>query len=289
MTGAPIGLLEYLDLSRDTDVSAKRDTAFTGALLAEQLGYRRVWFPEHHGIGSPSTNPMMIVPVVGSHTSRIRVGTAVTLLRMRDQHLHAEDLHTAAAFCGARLDIGIGRGGFGGRGASLLKHLFKDDAQLDRALPELVSALASGNALVAPLDVPYQLWLHGAGGGSWALAAELGANYCHGLFLNNDVDVCTRALDGYRAKAPLGTTAVAVALAANADRARALADARRQPMEVIAGTPEECATTLVNVLTLTGADEVVIAELSSRPEDHYDALRHLHALVAEATTQGERG
>jgi alkanesulfonate monooxygenase SsuD/methylene tetrahydromethanopterin reductase-like flavin-dependent oxidoreductase (luciferase family) len=275
MNTAPLGVLEYLDLSRGTPVADKHRTAFAGAMAAEAIGYRRIWVPEHHGPGSASTNPLPIVAVLGSHTTRARIGTAVSLLRLRDPALTAEDFVTAAAFCGPRLDVGIGRGA----SAEFLGGLAKDDQQLDRAIEELLDTLASGSALTGPLTEAYELWMHGAGGGSAATAADAGANYCHGLFLNSDLDACLRALEKYRSGGSSGRTAVAVAVAANSDPRQAFADAERQPYAVTTGTAADCAETISNVLHLTGVDEVILIETSSRPDDHLRALREIYDLV----------
>jgi alkanesulfonate monooxygenase SsuD/methylene tetrahydromethanopterin reductase-like flavin-dependent oxidoreductase (luciferase family) len=279
----PLGLIEYLDLAGVSDARYIQRTAFEAALLADDLGYRRVWVPEHHGVGSPSRSPLPTVAVIGSHTNGIRVGTAVILLRLRDLYLTAEDVFTVAGFCGDRLDIGLGRGTVGPN-STLLRRLLKDDDALDRDVRELVDILRDGCDLVEPLGVPYQTWLHGTSGRSAALAAELGTSYCHALFLKPDLDVCLSAMEAYREAAPSGTSAVALAVAANADPAKALADARRQPYAVTAGSPEDCAATVLNAMRMSGADEVVIAETSSDPEDHFQALREIYALVSEAVT-----
>ncbi|MEV0828981.1 LLM class flavin-dependent oxidoreductase [Nonomuraea rubra] len=279
----PLGLIEYLDLAGMAAARPIQRVAFEAALLADDLGYRRVWVPEHHGVGSPSRSPLHTVAVLGSHTSGIRVGTAVTLLRLRDLYLTAEDLFTVAGFCGDRLDVGLGRGTVGPN-SDLLRHLLKDDDALDGDVRELARILRDGCELVEPLGSPYELWLHGTSGRSAVMAAELGASYCHALFLKPDLDVCLRAMDDYRAGASPGTTAVALAVAANTDPARALADARRQPFAVTAGSPEDCAATVLNALRMSGADEVVIAETSSDPDDHFRALKEIHAIVSAATT-----
>lgn len=282
-TGIPLGLLEYLDLAPDPTrgVAARRRLAFRGAMLADRIGYRRVWIPEHHGVGSPSTNPLPVVAVLGSHTSRIRVGTAVSLVRIRDPYLTAEELATAGAFCGDRLDVGLGRGAVGGPGTEVWDYLRKDDAGTDHAITTIVSVLDSGCAWIDPLGSGYQRWMHGAGGRSAALASSLGFDYCHGLFLNPDEDTCLQALDSHRAT---GRTAVAIAVVANPDVATARSDAaaHRGVQVACAGTAEQCAETVLRLLATTGADEVVIAELSREAGDHLDALSAVFEQVAAA-------
>jgi len=282
--GPPLGLLEYLDLSADRSVTARQQLAFRSTLLADRLGYRRVWIPEHHGTGSPSTNPLPLVAVLGSHTRRIRVGTAVSLVRIRDPYLTAEDLATAGAFCGERLDVGLGRGAVGGPGTEVWDYLRKDDTATDRAISTIVSVLDAGCEWIDPLGTAYQRWMHGAGGRSAALAGSLGFGYCHGLFLNPDEDTCLRTLESYRAASPTGRTAVAIAMVANPDAATARSDAARQRglQVACAGTAERCADTVQRLLERTGVDEVVLAELSRDGGDHLRALTDVFEQVAMA-------
>ncbi|HEY2701331.1 MAG TPA: LLM class flavin-dependent oxidoreductase [Pseudonocardiaceae bacterium] len=279
----PLGLIEYLDVSRATETRQRQQTAFTSALLAEEIGYARLWIPEYHSLGAPSTNPIMLAGVLGARTTRIRLGTAVSLLRVRDPHLTAEDVVTAAGFCADRFDLGFGRGNVGGAAAKALGYLRKDDQQLEAAIDRVIAILNEGTEWIEPLRTGYEPWLHGAGSRSAVLAGKLGFSYCHALFLNPDIDVCERQFAEYRTLAPnTGTTAVALTLIANRDPSVAMLDAFGQPHLVnCAGTPADCARTVVNALRMTRADEVIIAELSSSPDDHSAALAEIFALVAE--------
>lgn len=287
----PLGLLEYLDLAPGRSAAAKRRLAFAGAVAADRLGYRRVWVPEHHGAGSASTNPVPLVAVLGSHTTRARVGTAVSLTRIRDPHLTAEDFVTAGAFCGDRLDVGLGRGAVGGPGAAVWAHLHADDAATDRAISTLVAVLDDGAPGIDPLGAPYQRWLHGAGYRSAELAAALGFDYCHALFLNPDRDGCLRTLAAHRAARPAGRTAVAVVVAANPDPATARADAARQTGVHVAraGTAEACAAAVRELLAHDEVDEVVLAEVSRDPATHLAALAAVLAGVADGRVDGAAG
>ncbi|MGI5128864.1 LLM class flavin-dependent oxidoreductase [Pseudonocardia sp. CA-107938] len=282
----PLGLIEFLDTSAGT-VGRTRDRqhrALAGAVLADRIGYRRVWIPEHHGIGSASTNPVPLVAVVGSHTRHIRVGTAVSLVRVRHPHLTAEDLVTCGLFCGDRLDVGLGRGDVAGDAATALAGLHKDDAATRQAVTTVMALLDHGCSWIEPLDTPFQRWMHGARATSAQQAGEAGFDYCHGLFLNPDEDVCRAALTAHRHAHPAGRRAAAIAVVANDDRRRAGADAAVQGGVHIswAGTAAECAAAVVALLQGTDADEVVIAELSRDAADHAAALTAIAGHVAAA-------
>jgi alkanesulfonate monooxygenase SsuD/methylene tetrahydromethanopterin reductase-like flavin-dependent oxidoreductase (luciferase family) len=272
----PLGLIEFLDTSNVPAgrTRARQHRALAGALLADRIGYQRVWIPEHHAVGSASTNPLPLVAVLGSHTSRIRVGTAVSLVRIRDPHLTAEDLVTCGLFCGDRLDVGLGRGDVSGAARIALEGARADDAGTLQNARTIMSLLDDGCSWIDALGTPYQRWMHGAGITSAQQAGALGFDYCHGLFLNPDLDMCRTALDTHQHAFPGGRRAVAIVVVANADPVRAQADGAAQGFVnvTVAGTAPDCAAEIVGLMQATGVGEVVIAELSQDIADHRTAL-----------------
>lgn len=279
----PLGLIEFLDTSiaPPNGTRTRQHRALAGALLADRLGYRRVWVPEHHAVGSASTNPLPLVAVLGSHTSRIRVGTAVSLVRIRDPHLTAEDLVTCGLFCGDRLDVGLGRGDVAGAARTALAAVRADDAGTLRNARTIMSLLDDGCSWIDAIGTPYQRWMHGAGITSAQQAGALGFDYCHGMFLNPDIDMCRTALDTHRSAFRSGRRAVAIVVVANADPLQARADGAAQGHVNVtyAGTAPDCAAAIVALMQSTGVGEVVIAELSRSISDHRAAL----ADIAEHT------
>jgi len=81
------------------------------AVEAERLGYDRAWFAEHHfsryGI-DPALH--LVIANVAARTSRIRLGTAVTVLPFIPPIRAAEELATLDILSGGRIDWGVGRG-----------------------------------------------------------------------------------------------------------------------------------------------------------------------------------
>lgn len=284
----PVGLLEYLNVRPGRTSAEKQETAFHGALLAEQVGYHRVWIPEHHGAGSPSASPILVAAVIGSHTTHIRVGTAVSLLRVRDPYLTLVDFHQAAQICGGRLDIGLGRGDVGGPPARLVAHLRKSDEQVASAFEDFPGLIAEYGEVVEPLPGGCQVWLHGSGIKSAELAVKLGFNYCHALFLNPDVDVCARALRHHREGIPDARTAVALTVAVNpGNEARTQEDDRIGLRISCAGSADDCARMARRAVALTGADELVVAEMSGDRARHLLAVEQLHAALRRQMTHRE--
>ena len=81
------------------------------AQYAEELGFDSVWLAEHHfcryGI-VPNAIPMAMY--VAARTSKIRIGTGVSVLTFHNPIFLAEETALLDALSGGRLDFGVGRG-----------------------------------------------------------------------------------------------------------------------------------------------------------------------------------
>ena len=80
--------------------------------LGDRLGFDAVWLGELHfgRRSSISASPLMILAAAAQRTSRIRLGTAVTLLPLHNPIKIAEEAATADVLSGGRLELGVGRG-----------------------------------------------------------------------------------------------------------------------------------------------------------------------------------
>ncbi|MHA7210031.1 MsnO8 family LLM class oxidoreductase [Arthrobacter sp. MDT1-65] len=80
------------------------------ARRAEELGYRRFWVAEHHGVpGIAGSAPAVLAAAVLSGTTTMRVGTGGIMLPNHQPLVVAEQAATLAALSGGRFDLGIGR------------------------------------------------------------------------------------------------------------------------------------------------------------------------------------
>ncbi|MGE2716432.1 LLM class flavin-dependent oxidoreductase [Mycolicibacterium litorale] len=82
-------------------------------MLADELGYDRVWFGEHH-FDTDGTdaipNPLLLATDLAARTSNIRLGLAAVSLTLWHPVRVAEDLALLDHFSEGRLDIAFGRG-----------------------------------------------------------------------------------------------------------------------------------------------------------------------------------
>lgn len=85
------------------------------AVLAEEMGFDRIWAVEHHSLKwyAHMSAPEVFLSYVAARTSRIRIGHGVVCMPFRFNHPArvAERAAMLDLLSGGRLDLGAGRGG----------------------------------------------------------------------------------------------------------------------------------------------------------------------------------
>ena len=169
------------------------------ARACDPLGYHRYWVAEHHNspqFAGPS--PEILVASIASATTRMRVGSGGVMLSHYSPYKVAEVFNMLAALFPDRIDLGIGRAPGGDMLAS--SAMAWPGPPLDPgqypAQAATLKGLLEGNlpadhpwsALhISPtIDTPPQLWMLGSGGGSAALAGQLGMNLALARFISPD-------------------------------------------------------------------------------------------------------
>jgi len=80
------------------------------ARRAEALGYRRVWYAEHHNMASiASSATAVLIAHVAAHIERIRLGSGGIMLPNHSPLTIAEQFGTLEALHPGRIDLGLGR------------------------------------------------------------------------------------------------------------------------------------------------------------------------------------
>src|SRR5215831_15523058 len=79
-------------------------------VLAEDLGFDGVTLTEHHAPLMTCPSPHLLLAAAAVRTSRIRLGTAVTVLPLYSPIRVAEEAGTLDLLSNGRLELGIGRG-----------------------------------------------------------------------------------------------------------------------------------------------------------------------------------
>ncbi len=208
--------LSVLDLVpvRTGQTSAQAVAASLGlAQRADDLGYRRYWFAEHHNMPAvASTTPPVLAAAAAARTVRIRVGSGGVMLPNHSPLVVAEQFAALEALAPGRVDLGIGRAPGSDPVITQLLRQSGTTSDVERFpdhIRDITSLLSADGATVrftsgGTYDVHAtpvaattpEVWLLGSSDYSAQLAAAMGLPY---VFANHfSGEGLERALDLYR-------------------------------------------------------------------------------------------
>src|SRR4051812_48592054 len=179
--------LSILDLAPVRQGETPRDSfAASVALagLAEDAGYRRVWYAEHHNMPTiASSATSVLIAHVGAQTSTIRLGAGGVMLPNHSPLTIAEQFGTLDAMYPGRIDLGLGRAP--GSDQNTMYALRRDPMSADSFPQDVLElqAYLAGQTRVAGVDaIPGKgsnvpLYILGSSMFGATLAAALGLPY----------------------------------------------------------------------------------------------------------------
>jgi luciferase family oxidoreductase group 1 len=307
-----LGILEFGYTSRDGRLRSGLEFTLSLARVAEECGYSRFWFTEHHGPELQIACPEVVIASVAAQTKRIRVGSAGILLGYYSPFKVAEVFHTLSTLFPDRIDLGLARGA---GGAPETTDLLRDgqakpadmqaaEALFERKTRDLIAHLRSGHEAqrkiesAMPLPGLPQLWQMGSGTGSAKLAARLGMRLCMALWYQREESVDVRAvLADYASRfqpAPelasaigcLSLSGICAETDAEAQRMLAAVTERfgGKPTVNFCGSPERCRETILDLAARHAVREVVIH--AQYCED--DQQERMFRLLADAMLPSRR-
>lgn len=106
----PLSILDLVPIPEGSTARGAIAASTASARLAEQLGYRRLWFAEHHNTPNLAASATaLLISQAASVTERIRVGSGGVMLPNHAPLMVAEQYGTLANIHGDRIDLGLGR------------------------------------------------------------------------------------------------------------------------------------------------------------------------------------
>ena len=106
----PLSILDLVSISEGSTARDAINASMKSARLADQLGYRRLWFAEHHNTPNlAASSTALLISQAAEHTETIRVGSGGVMLPNHAPLMVAEQYGTMANMHGDRIDLGLGR------------------------------------------------------------------------------------------------------------------------------------------------------------------------------------
>jgi luciferase family oxidoreductase group 1 len=191
--------LSILDLTPISSGSTATDAlkfSIQLAQSADQWGYHRYWFAEHHNTRTlASASPELMISQIAPLTKQIRVGAGGIMLPNHAPLKVAENFRLLEALFPGRIDLGLGRApgtdlhaamALRGTRQALNAQHFPD--QMTELLGYLAQSSAESNdqkVRAVPLDVDApEIWLLGSSCESARMAAENGLRFAYAQHIN---------------------------------------------------------------------------------------------------------
>ena len=168
------------------------------AIVADELGYTRMWMAEHHGTRAfASSAPEVTAARLAAKTHQIRIGTGGVMMMHYSPLKMAEVFKTLSAFSPGRIDFGVGRAPGGdpqsmyalaeGRQPRVDNMYEKFDHTLQLINDELTedklyAMIASPRGVTLP-----EAWMLGSSGNSALETARRGVGYSFAQFFNGQL------------------------------------------------------------------------------------------------------
>jgi luciferase family oxidoreductase group 1 len=200
-----LSILDLAPIGRGQTASDSFAASVALARKAEELGYHRVWYAEHHNMPSiASSATSVLIAHVGAQTSSIRLGAGGIMLPNHSPLVIAEQFGTLAAMYPGRIDLGLGRAP--GSDQQTTYALRRDPRLADRFPQDVLElqGFLAGASLVQGVDaIPGKgsdvpLYILGSSMFGAKLAATLGLPYAFASHFAPDL--LLDAIAAYRAE-----------------------------------------------------------------------------------------
>lgn len=106
----PLSILDLVSISEGSTARDGIAASVRSAQLADRLGYRRLWFAEHHNTANLAASATaLLISHAAEATETIRLGSGGVMLPNHAPLMVAEQYGTLANMHGDRIDLGLGR------------------------------------------------------------------------------------------------------------------------------------------------------------------------------------
>ena len=203
-----LSIVDLGTVAPGTDEKQALSDSLENTRHAEELGFHRVWFAEHHlSRSGASHHPELLIAAAAAQTSTIRLGSGAVLMNNYSPFKVAEMYKQLEAMAPGRIDLGMGRATSGPVIDTALQQNRQQPAQPDHQ-QQILETLAwlygafpedhpvRGHPLMPSVTENPETWLLGSSPNSGNLAAGLGIGYTFAGFINPTK--AAEALQNYR-------------------------------------------------------------------------------------------
>lgn len=180
----PLSILDLAMVGDGETVREGLEASVALAQRAEQWGFRRIWYAEHHNMRAiASSATSVVIGHVAAHTERIVLGAGGVMLPNHSPLVIAEQFGTLATLFPGRIELGLGRApGTDQQTFAALRRDHSAAARFPQDVQELRAFLSDESAVPGVQAYPGKgtnvpLWILGSSLYGAQVAAALGLPY----------------------------------------------------------------------------------------------------------------
>ncbi|MEO8404319.1 MAG: LLM class flavin-dependent oxidoreductase [Chitinophagaceae bacterium] len=269
------------------------------AVEADELGFSRMWYTEHHNLSPAWNTPEMLLPIISGLTSNIKIGIAGILLAMNSPYRVALNFKLLNTLFPGRIDLGLSNG----QTHYEIAKLSLSNDRLEESYPRtfydklgLLVTLLNGkpqtvneNIVITPQNsLSPDIWCLGSSANSLPYVTKMNINFSLSIFHKGtalfsyaeDIKIFRENYFEKNERLP----EINVAFSGICDKSAAKAKKRytdlgfkegQYPFNCIIGTPSLFFDTLSKYKEELGIDEYVFNDLSLDNKDRLKALQLL--------------
>src|SRR5512140_164382 len=181
----PLSVLDLSPVGTGVAPSQAVRDSIALARVADELGYTRYWFAEHHNMANIATSaPEVLIAYAAAVTTRIRLGAGGIMIPNHAPLHVVEVFRTLGSLAPGRIDLGLGRApGTDPVTSAALRH---DGGEVNHQLAELIAferhefPASHPFAAIEPMPADASagtLWMLGSTLAGASIAAQLGIPY----------------------------------------------------------------------------------------------------------------
>lgn len=205
MNNISIGLLDFGFRTKEMNSFKITEDVVNYTILADKLGFSRLWLAEHHIPDSQAAwyNPIILLPLLAAYTSTIKIGVGGVLLGIHDSYQIALNFKLLSNLFSGRIDLGIAKGH---PSDVIIKASDNNIYDIRKKLHKLINFLVNEelnvieNELIIPPfkgEIP-EIWSLGSSYRDMQDVLDLGLNYCRSIFHTPDKNFYKEELDSFR-------------------------------------------------------------------------------------------
>ncbi|HIV74132.1 MAG TPA: LLM class flavin-dependent oxidoreductase [Candidatus Pseudogracilibacillus intestinigallinarum] len=183
----PLSVLDLVGISKGQTVKEAIDTSMEHAQFIDELGFKRLWYAEHHNaISLAAVATPLLIGRAASLTKNIRVGSGGIMLPNHAHFRVAEEFGTLAQMYPNRIDLGLGRApGTDGMTAQLITRTSGDAQEFANNIYDMIGWFSEDGVssripnvttgVATNTNVP--IWVLGSSMNGAHIAGQLGLPY----------------------------------------------------------------------------------------------------------------